>query len=93
MSETLTPSGQFWVRTIRAQARRAAKAHVWELKLGLAISIRDIRQPGTERWDEADFVARACGARASAYVALRDGNLRAARVCHAKSHRPVRSCA
>jgi hypothetical protein len=91
MSQTLTPSGQFWVRTMRAQARRAAKAHAWELKLRDALSIRDIRRPGTERWDLADALARVCGARASAYVALRDGNVRAARVCHAKSRQPVGS--
>jgi hypothetical protein len=93
MSQILTPSGQFWVRTMRAQARRAARAFSWEYEMGRALEIRDRRTPGSAQWHFADAVARACGARASAYVALRDGKVRAARACHAKSRQPVGSIA
>lgn len=78
---------------MRAQARRAAKACAWEYEMGRALEIRARRRTGSDQWHFADAVARACGARASAYVALRDGNVRAARACHAKSHQPVVSFA
>jgi hypothetical protein len=96
MSETLTPSGQFWVRTIRAQARRAAKAHGrWSYEMGRWMEIRGRRKPGTEGWTYCDNVCRPrLGARGGLRrPAGRAMPCRAARVCPAKSHLSGGSCA
>jgi hypothetical protein len=91
MSQILTPSGQFWVRTIRAQARRAAKAYAMEYEMGRWLEIRGRRKPGSEGWTYCDNVCRSLGARASAYAALRDGHVQHARVLLAKArtYRPA----
>jgi len=87
MSETTTKSAQFWVRTMRAQARRAAKAKVWSNRMRLWLSMRDRHAAGTEGWADCDNTARVCGARASAFIALRDGDIRRARACRAVERR------
>jgi hypothetical protein len=91
MSQAFTPSAQFWVRTMRAQARRAAKAWRMEYEMGRWMEIRGRRKPATEGWTYCDNVCRALGARASAYAALRDGNAQQARVLLAKArtYRPA----
>jgi hypothetical protein len=91
VSEMLPPTALFWVRTMRAQARRAAKAWTMEYEMGRWMEVRGRRKPGTEGWTYCDNVCRALGARASAYAALRDGNAQHARVLldKARTHRPA----
>jgi hypothetical protein len=91
MSETVNKSAQFWVRSMSAQARRAAKAIDMANEMACWRAIRDRRGAGTVNWTYCDTVARACGARASAYIALRDGDAKRARILLAKSrgYRPV----
>lgn len=72
-----------YVTEMRKRARRTFKSASMEEVFRRLIVKRDQHPPGSLEHSIADYGARTAGARATAYLALADGHVRRARVCHA----------